>query len=93
MALGAYADKSLAQARGDLSEARKLLAAGVDPMAVRKADKAGIVQVFVDASALVLEGSAPEHRPEAGRLLLGPSLFWTLAGQAGRVHGARSTGI
>ena len=39
MALGIYPDKSLARARGDLSEARKLLAAGADPMAVRKADK------------------------------------------------------
>lgn len=39
MALGAYPETSIAQARDGLLEARKLLAAGVDPMAVRKADK------------------------------------------------------
>ncbi|MES2977405.1 MAG: integrase arm-type DNA-binding domain-containing protein [Pseudomonadota bacterium] len=40
MALGTYPEKSLAEARGDLAEARKLHAAGVDPMAKRKTDKA-----------------------------------------------------
>lgn len=40
MALGAYPDVSLAQAREGLDKARKVLAAGSDPMAVRKADKA-----------------------------------------------------
>ena len=39
MALGAYPDVSLAQARDALDDARKLLAAGSDPMAKRKADK------------------------------------------------------
>ncbi len=39
MALGAYPDVSLAQAREGLDKARKVLAAGSDPMAVRKADK------------------------------------------------------
>ena len=39
MALGAYPDTSLAQAREGLAKARKLLAAGADPMAQRKADK------------------------------------------------------
>ena len=39
MALGAYPEISVAQARNGLLEARKLLAAGADPMAVRKADK------------------------------------------------------
>ncbi len=39
MALGAFPDVSLAQARDALGEARKLLAAGSDPMAKRKADK------------------------------------------------------
>lgn len=39
MALGVYPDVSLAQAREGLDKARKLLAAGSDPMAVRKADK------------------------------------------------------
>jgi hypothetical protein len=39
MALGAYPDVSLAQAREGLDKARKVLAAGSDPMVVRKADK------------------------------------------------------
>ena len=40
MALGAYPETSIAQARNGLQDARKLLAAGTDPMAMRKADKA-----------------------------------------------------
>jgi hypothetical protein len=39
MALGAYPDVTLAQARDGMDAARKLLAAGDDPMAVRKAEK------------------------------------------------------
>lgn len=39
MALGAYPDVSLAQARDAMGDARKLLANGTDPMAQRKADK------------------------------------------------------
>ena len=39
MALGSYPDVSLAQARDAMGAARKLLAAGSDPMAERKADK------------------------------------------------------
>jgi integrase len=39
MPLGAYPDVSLAQARDAMADARKLLAAGTDPMAKRKADK------------------------------------------------------
>jgi integrase len=39
MALGGYPDVTLAQARDGMDAARKLLAAGDDPMAVRKADK------------------------------------------------------
>lgn len=39
MALGAYPDVSIAQARDAMSEARKKLAIGDDPMAQRKADK------------------------------------------------------
>ena len=39
MALGSYPDVSLAQAREAMSAARKLLAAGSDPMAKRKAEK------------------------------------------------------
>lgn len=39
MSLGAYPDVSLAQAREGVDKARKILAAGDDPMAIRKADK------------------------------------------------------
>jgi integrase len=39
MSLGAYPDVSLAQARDGVDMARRLLAAGHDPMAIRKADK------------------------------------------------------
>jgi hypothetical protein len=39
MSLGKYPDVSLAQARERHSEARKLFASGVDPMAQRKAEK------------------------------------------------------
>ena len=39
MALGAYPDVSLAQARDAMAKARKSLAAGADPMVQRKADK------------------------------------------------------
>jgi len=39
MSLGAYPDVSLAQARDGVDKARKILATGDDPMAIRKADK------------------------------------------------------
>lgn len=39
MALGAYPDVSLAQARDSLDKARKLRASGADPVAQRKADR------------------------------------------------------
>jgi integrase len=39
LALGAYPDVPLAQARSARDEARRLLASGIDPMAKRKADK------------------------------------------------------
>jgi integrase len=39
MALGAYPDVSIAQARDSLAIARKLLATGVDPVTQRKADR------------------------------------------------------
>ncbi|MBX9870549.1 MAG: integrase arm-type DNA-binding domain-containing protein [Burkholderiaceae bacterium] len=39
MALGAYPDVSIAQARDAMANARKLLASGSDPMIKRKADK------------------------------------------------------
>ena len=40
LSLGTYPDTGLAQARRKAEEARKLIAAGIDPSAARKADKA-----------------------------------------------------
>ena len=40
LALGAYPDVSLAQARAALTDARALLAAGTDPSAAKQAEKA-----------------------------------------------------
>jgi hypothetical protein len=39
LALGAYPDVSLAQAREGVDKARKVMAAGADPMVIKKADK------------------------------------------------------
>jgi integrase len=69
MSLGKYPDVSLAQARERHSEARKLFASGVDPMARRKseknADKAAVENSFQSISALWLEhwqdGKSPRH--------------------------------
>lgn len=43
MALGAYPDTSIAQAREALATARKLLAGGADPMVQRKAEKVTVL--------------------------------------------------
>jgi integrase len=69
MSLGKYPDVSLAQARERHSEARKLFASGVDPMAQRKAkknaEKAAIENSFQSVAALWLEhwedGKSPRH--------------------------------
>jgi integrase len=69
MSLGKYPDVSLALARERHSEARKLLATGVDPMAQRKAEKtAGKISVensFQSVTAQWLEhwqeGKSPRH--------------------------------
>ena len=69
MSLGKYPDVSLAQARERHSEARKLFASGVDPMAQRKseknAEKAAVENSFQSISALWLEhwqdGKSPRH--------------------------------
>ncbi len=69
MALGKYPDVSLAQAREQHSEARKLLATGIDPMAQRKsektAEKAAIENSFQSVVTLWLEhwqdGKSPRH--------------------------------
>ncbi len=42
LSIGVYPDVSLADARTSLDEARKLLAAGIDPMAERKAERESI---------------------------------------------------
>jgi integrase len=69
MSLGKYPDVSLAQARERHSEARKLFATGVDPMAQRKAEKtaekAAIENSFQSVAAQWLEhwqeGKSPRH--------------------------------
>jgi integrase len=87
MSLGKYPDVSLAQARERHSEARKLFATGVDPMAQRKAEKtaekAAIENSFQSVAAQWLVhwqvGKSPRHveyikrRMDAGILpCLGP---------------------
>ena len=69
MSLGKYPDVSLAQARERHSEARKLLATGVDPMAQRKAEKTAeriaIENSFQSITTQWLEhwqeGKSPRH--------------------------------
>jgi len=68
MALGKYPDVSLAQARERHSEARKLLAEGIDPMAERKAAKQAKSEkhtTFEDVFKLWFEhwrdGKSPRH--------------------------------
>ena len=59
MALGRYPDVSLAEAREKHSEARKLLAKGIDPMAARKAEKtaenAAVENSFQSIASIWLE--------------------------------------
>jgi hypothetical protein len=69
MTLGRYPDVSLAQARERHSQARKLHASGIDPMAQRKSEKyaeqAAIENSFQSVAALWLEhwldGKSPRH--------------------------------
>jgi len=69
MSLGKYPDVSLAQARERHTEARKLLATGVDPMALRKAEKTAekvaVENSFQSVTAQWLEhwqeGKSPRH--------------------------------
>ncbi len=70
MALGKYPDVSLADARDMHSDARKLLAKGIDPMAVRKAEKtaeiAAVVAIenpFQSIASLWLEHWQDEKSP------------------------------
>jgi integrase len=65
MTFGKYPDVSLAQARERHSEARKLLATSVDPMAERKAEKATMENSFHSVAARWMEhwqhGKSPRH--------------------------------
>jgi hypothetical protein len=69
MSLGKYPDVSLAQARERHSEARRLFASGVDPMAQRKAEKtaekAEVENAFQNIASHWLEhwqnGKSPRH--------------------------------
>ena len=65
MSFGKYPDVPLSQARERHAGARKLLAAGIDPMAQRKAEKAQAENSFQSVSLLWLEhwrhGKSPRH--------------------------------
>ena len=65
MVIGKYPDVPLVLARERHSEARKLLATGVDPMAERKAEKAEVENSFQSIARLWLEhwqdGKSPRH--------------------------------
>jgi integrase len=65
MVIGKYPDVPLVLARERHSEARKLLATGVDPMAQRKAEKAAVENSFQSIARLWLEhwqdGKSPRH--------------------------------
>ena len=65
MVIGKYPDVPLVLARERHSEARKLLATGVDPMAERKAEKAAVENSFQSIARLWLEhwqdGKSPRH--------------------------------
>jgi integrase len=77
MSLGKYPDVSLAQARERHTEARKLLATGIDPMAQRKAEKTAekiaVENSFQSITAQWLEhwqeGKSPRHVDSARRRL------------------------
>jgi hypothetical protein len=65
MSFGSYPDVSLSLARERHSEARKLLATGIDPMAQRKAEKTQAENSFQSVSLRWLEhwrhGKSPRH--------------------------------
>ena len=65
MTFGRYPDVPLVLARERHTEARKLLATGVDPMAERKAEKAASENSFQSVANLWLEhwqdGKSPRH--------------------------------
>src|SRR5277367_3502049 len=65
MPFGSYPDVSLVLARERHSEARKLLATGVDPMAERKAEKAAMENSFQSVATRWMEhwqqGKSPRH--------------------------------
>lgn len=65
MTFGSYPDVSLSLARERHTAARKLLAAGTDPMAERKAEKAAVENSFQSVARLWLahwqDGKSPRH--------------------------------
>src|SRR5271170_3991934 len=73
MSFGKYPDVSLALARERHNDARKLLAAGTDPMVQRKADKIAIENSFRSIASLWLEhwqyGKSPRHVDSTKRRL------------------------
>jgi integrase len=65
MSFGSYPDVSLSLARDRHSEARKLRASGIDPMAQRKAEKAAVESSFQSIAARWMghwqHGKSPRH--------------------------------
>jgi hypothetical protein len=71
MALGSYPEKFLAEARGDLAEARKRHAAGTDPMAKRKADKVANLTAAENSFESVARAWWEHWKPTAARNIPG----------------------
>ena len=77
LSLGVYPDVGLKEARDRRDDARKLLAAGIDPTAQRKAEKATRAELAPDTFEAVarewfsrhLEAKAPGHRDKVVRRL------------------------
>lgn len=77
ISLGVYPDVGLKEARERRDAARKLLAAGIDPGAQRKAEKAARTALTADSFEVVarewftrhLDGKAPSHRDKVVRRL------------------------
>ncbi len=61
MTFGSYPDVPLSLARERHTQARKLLATGIDPMAERKAEKTAAENSFQSVARHWLDGKSPRH--------------------------------
>jgi len=87
MPFGAYPDVSLANARVRLAEARRMLAAGIDPMAQRKVAKeagneasenpfSAIAALWFDHWKVTLVSSSTGSAPNAKANILAPTAIF-----------------